>query len=73
MSPDLITGRVLADGVHWLGGCLSASAEGQEVHYHVSSYLVIGSEASILVDTGDPAHRETVLAQLGPCTGRADA
>jgi hypothetical protein len=69
MSPDHhgvepIVGRVIADGVHWLGGCLSASAEGQEVHYHVSSYLVIGSEASILVDTGDPAHRDTVLAQL---------
>ncbi|MEZ2388055.1 MBL fold metallo-hydrolase [bacterium RCC_150] len=63
------TGRVLADGVHWLGGCLSANAEGQEVHYHVSSYLVIGSGASILVDTGDPAHREAVLAQLEHALG----
>ena len=57
-------GRVLSEGVHWLGGCLSANAEGQEVHYHVSSYLVMGSEATVLVDTGDPAHRDAVLAQL---------
>ncbi|GAA4045790.1 hypothetical protein GCM10023063_36000 [Arthrobacter methylotrophus] len=63
------TGRVLAEGVHWLGGCLSASAEGQEVHYHVSSYLVVGSEASILVDTGDPAHRDAVLRQLDHALG----
>ncbi|YCH05950.1 MBL fold metallo-hydrolase [Arthrobacter sp. alpha11c] len=63
------TGRVIAEGVYWLGGCLSASAEGQEVHYHVSSYLVMGSEASILVDTGDPAHRDTVLAELENALG----
>jgi hypothetical protein len=60
----LTEGRVIGDGVSWLGGCLSANAEGQEVHYHVSAYLVVGSRASILVDTGDPAHRDSVLAQL---------
>lgn len=56
--------RNIAPGVFWLGGCLSAYSAGEEVHYHVSSYLVVGSRASILVDTGDPAHRELVLAQL---------
>lgn len=69
MSPELengepLQGRFLANGTYWLGGCLSASAEGQEVHYHVSSYLVIGSKATVLVDTGDPAHRDTILEQL---------
>ncbi len=69
MSPELLAGRIIDDGVHWLGGCLSASApshsgEVQEVHYHVSSYLVVGSKATILVDTGDPAHRATVMDQL---------
>lgn len=66
---ETATGRVIGEGAYWLGGCLSASAEGQEVHYHVSSYLVIGSKASILVDTGDPAHRGTVLAQLERALG----
>jgi hypothetical protein len=56
--------RRIADGVHWLGGCLSAYSAGEEVHYHVSSYLVVGSDSTILVDTGDPAHAPLVLDQL---------
>lgn len=60
----IVAPRCVAPGVFWLGGCLSAYSAGGEVHYHVSSYLVVGSRASILVDTGDPAHRELVLAQL---------
>ncbi|WP_427017540.1 MBL fold metallo-hydrolase [Pseudarthrobacter sp. P1] len=52
-----------------MGGCLSANAEGQEVHYHVSSYLVVGSERSLLVDTGDPAHLAIILAQLDAVLG----
>lgn len=66
---ETVTGRALGEGTYWLGGCLSASAEGQEVHYHVSSYVVIGSGASILVDTGDPAHRDSVMAQLDHALG----
>ncbi len=61
---DAVELRWLADGTYWLGGCLSANAQGQEVHYHVSSYLVVGSKATLLVDTGDPAHRALLLAQL---------
>jgi hypothetical protein len=65
MSDDAITpARRIADGVYWLGGCLSAFSGGEEVHYHVSSYLVVGSRGTILVDTGDPAHAPLVLAQL---------
>ena len=30
----------------------------------MSSYLVVGSKATLLVDTGDPAHRTLLLAQL---------
>ncbi len=61
--------RRIADGVYWLGGCLSAFGHGEEVHYHVSAYLVIGSERSALIDTGDPAHRETVMTQLAQALG----
>ncbi|BAS14170.1 anaerobic nitric oxide reductase [Arthrobacter sp. Hiyo8] len=64
MKHDAVELRWLADGTYWLGGCLSANAQGQEVHYHVSSYLVVGSKATLLVDTGDPAHRALLLAQL---------
>lgn len=61
--------RRIADGVYWLGGCLSAFGHGEEVHYHVSAYLVIGTERSALIDTGDPAHREIVMAQLAQALG----
>ncbi|MCG2622554.1 MBL fold metallo-hydrolase [Arthrobacter sp. I2-34] len=61
--------RLIADGVHWLGGCLVANAPGQEVHYHVSAYLVVGARASILVDTGDPAHLPVVMEQLDTALG----
>ncbi|WP_138415806.1 MBL fold metallo-hydrolase [Sinomonas gamaensis] len=65
MNDDVITpARRIAEGVFWLGGCLSAYSAGEEVHYHVSSYLIVGSKATILVDTGDPAHAPLVLAQL---------
>jgi len=68
---DGTTARQVATGVYWLGGCLSAYSQDGEVHYHVSSYLVVGSSASILVDTGDPAHADKVLAQLeGALNGR---
>ncbi|MFD1211861.1 MBL fold metallo-hydrolase [Arthrobacter sp. GCM10027362] len=65
MSGETGKARLIADGVHWLGGCLTANAQGREVHYHVSAYLVVGTKASILVDTGDPAHLPLVLGQLG--------
>jgi hypothetical protein len=69
---DHVNARHVANGVYWLGGCLSAFSQGGEVHYHVSSYLVVGSRASILVDTGDPAHVGRVLAQLdGALAGRS--
>ena len=64
MDDGVTPARRIADGVFWLGGCLSAYSDGEEVHYHVSSYLVVGSRATILVDTGDPAHAGLVLAQL---------
>jgi glyoxylase-like metal-dependent hydrolase (beta-lactamase superfamily II) len=70
MNDDVTTpARRVADGVFWLGGCLSAYSAGEEVHYHVSSYLVVGSEATLLVDTGDPAHALLVLAQLEDALG----
>lgn len=64
MNESFTPARRIADGVFWLGGCLSAFGHGEEVHYHVNAYLVIGEERTALIDTGDPAHRETVLAQL---------
>lgn len=64
--------RLLGNGVAWLGGCLTANAQGTPVHYHVSCYLVVGSTRTILVDTGDPAHRGIVLQQVSSVLGGRD-
>jgi hypothetical protein len=56
--------REIAAGVYWLGGCMEAKASDGAVHYHVSAYLVVGSEKSVLVDTGDPRHWDSVAEQL---------
>lgn len=49
--------REVATGVHWLGGCSDSGAwPGRSAkdarHEHLSSYLVIGTEKTLLVDTG---------------------
>ncbi|GAA4478128.1 MBL fold metallo-hydrolase [Microbacterium panaciterrae] len=64
MTAAFESARRIADGAFWLGGCLSAFGHGEEVHYHVNAFLVIGDERAVLIDTGDPAHREMVLAQV---------
>ena len=38
----------------WSGGCIPSSVSGMHAHY--STYLVRGSTASLLVDTGHPMH-----------------
>ncbi|HEX6873505.1 MAG TPA: MBL fold metallo-hydrolase, partial [Micromonosporaceae bacterium] len=57
-------GRRIASGVHWLGGCMQAPTAGGPVHYHVSTYLVVGSDRTVLVDTGDPRHWPAIAGQL---------
>jgi len=48
--------RCLRPDLLWTGGCLDIPYEGQIVHSHFGVYLVLGSEKSILIDTGHPSH-----------------
>lgn len=66
---DPITPREFASGVHWLGGCFLALSGGPGVHYHVSTYLVVGDERTALVDTGDPGHWDAIRGQLEEILG----
>ncbi|WP_248763320.1 MBL fold metallo-hydrolase [Pseudarthrobacter sp. SSS035] len=61
--------RQIADGVWWLGGCLQAATSSGPVHYHVSTYLVVGEESAILIDSGDPAHEAAVLRGVAAVLG----
>lgn len=46
--------RLIAPGVHLLGGCFTGMLEGQHFHSHVSAYLIEGSDWAAMVDTGHP-------------------
>jgi flavorubredoxin len=59
VSPDGNDPRIareIADGVHWLCGCLKISYKGRDIHSYVAPYLIIGSEKTLLVDSGHPSH-----------------
>jgi flavorubredoxin len=46
--------RELADGVFWLGDCLEQRANGKIYHTYNAAYLLVGTEASMLIETGHP-------------------
>jgi flavorubredoxin len=56
--------RELAPGVHWLGDCLEQPYNGRIYHGYNSAYLVVGEDASLLVEAGFPQDLEVVEAQL---------
>src|SRR5258708_17495960 len=56
--------REVAPGIHWIGDCFEISTPLGEMHSHVSAFLLIGSERTLLVDTGTPAHWQTIKRTL---------
>lgn len=64
---DIGLPRELAPGIFWLSDCLAMDHEGTTVHAYSSAYLVVGSEASLLVDTGHPKDWATICEQLDIC------
>ena len=46
--------REILENVFWLGDCLVQRYQSKTYHSYNSSYLVIGSEAALLVETGHP-------------------
>lgn len=46
--------RLIAPGVHLLGGCFTGMLEGSHFHSHVSAYLIEGTEHAAMIDTGHP-------------------
>ncbi len=58
-SPNQPTGelpRTVTPNLFWTGGCLSIEYQGELAHGHFSTYVVLGSEKSMLVDTGHAVH-----------------
>jgi flavorubredoxin len=56
--------RQIAPGINWLGGCVHLVHQGQEIHSHLSAFLIVGTEKTMLIDTGYPGHWAGVAEQL---------
>jgi flavorubredoxin len=54
MSTQKTLPRELAEGVYWLGDCLEQRANGRIYHTYNAAYLLVGTEASMLIETGHP-------------------
>lgn len=63
-SPVRPLPRELADGVFWIGECIQIPHEGGMLHGYHSSYLVTGSECSLLVEGGHPKDVPVLEGQL---------
>ncbi|GAA2253410.1 hypothetical protein GCM10010402_05690 [Actinomadura luteofluorescens] len=65
--------RPFGPGLYWLGGCSDSGAwptrKGATTHEHLSTYLVVGDERTLLVDTGHFAQWDGVRRQLDECLG----
>jgi hypothetical protein len=44
--------REIAPGIFWLGDCNSSSIAGGTFHIHTGIYLLVGSDRTLLIDTG---------------------
>jgi flavorubredoxin len=56
-KPALEKGRMpreIAPGVWWIGDCLLQRYKGQTYHGYNAAFLIVGSKASMLVETGHP-------------------
>jgi flavorubredoxin len=54
LSADLP--REVAPGVWWLGACVTFQLPDHLIHGHNSTYLVVGAERGLMVDTGSPSN-----------------
>ncbi|HLH68719.1 MAG TPA: Rieske 2Fe-2S domain-containing protein [Candidatus Dormibacteraeota bacterium] len=77
--PHVTLPREVLPGLHWLGSCLEILPRiqqaylkdaGQEIlHAHQSFFLIVGSRATAIVDTGQPQHWPVLERQLTQVLG----
>jgi hypothetical protein len=61
--------REIAEGVWWLPECVVIPLKGVPTHVHVSPYLVIGSEKTLLWDAASPQQWQNVERSLDALLG----
>lgn len=61
--------RIIDDGLLWTGGCVQFDYDGDQIHGHMCAFVVAGSDKTLFVDTGHPAHAESVDRDLDAFLG----
>ena len=56
--------REIAPGVFWLGDCLEQQHQGKTYHSYNAAFLVVGGDASMLVETGHPKDFPEIERQM---------
>ena len=56
--------REIASGVFWLGDCLEQQYKGKTYHSYNAAFLLVGDEASMLVETGHPKDFPVIEQQM---------
>lgn len=56
--------REIAPDVYWLGDCLEQRYQGKIYHSYNSAFLIVGTEAAMLVETGHPKDFPVIERQM---------
>ncbi|MEE9257494.1 MAG: MBL fold metallo-hydrolase [bacterium] len=65
--------RELSPGVFWLGDCLEQHFKGKIYHSYNAAFLVTGSDASLLIETGHPKDFPEIARQAKEVLDRSSA
>jgi hypothetical protein len=61
--------REIAPGIFWISGCTEVLEKGDLLHSSISTYVIAGPQASLMVDTGNPTNWDIVEASLDQILG----
>lgn len=61
--------REIAPGIFWMGVCSPNNVAGRAFHVHLGQFLLIGEQATFLIDTGMPDGWDETSAQLDQILG----
>ena len=64
LKPVPVFPREFSPGAFWFTGCLRITVNGKELHNHNSCFLLIGSKATVLIDTAPPFAWNDLRPQL---------
>tara|TARA_Y100000814_G_C12227133_1_gene366983 strand:- start:32 stop:301 length:270 start_codon:yes stop_codon:yes gene_type:complete len=73
MGNQSLLPREIAPGVFWLGDCLEQPFRGKIYHSYNAAYLIVGSEASLLVETGHPKDFPLIEKQMSDVLSNSNA